>query len=344
MKLLLIPIISLLFLSCTTPTKKEKSPKHLANLATAANQKGFDAELTQYKYPFDVKFFKIKTQSQDLKMAYMDIASGKPSDKVVVLLHGKNFPGAYFEELILALNQRNYRVIVPDQIGFGKSSKPKNYQFSFHDLARNTKALMDSLGVQRYQLLGHSMGGMLATRFALMYPSSVTKLYLVNPIGLEDWKTMTSYRDLDQTYAAELATNLEKVKNYQLEFYYDGKWKAEYDKWLDIPKGWLEGPDYQSVAWNAALTADMIFTQPVFYEFKNLKMKTILIIGDKDKTAIGKAWALPENKVRMGDYPKMSQTVKQMIPDSQLILLKGMGHIPFVENFERFWASFAKTL
>ncbi|KYG61388.1 alpha/beta hydrolase [Bdellovibrio bacteriovorus] len=335
-------ILTLALTACATTPKEEFKKASAEN--KVGSKVGFDAELTQYQYPFPVKFFNFRSQEQDLKMAYMDIPAGRPSAKVIVMLHGKNFPGAYFEQLILGLNQEGYRVIVPDQIGFGKSSKPKNYQYSFQTLALNTKNLLNSLGVEKYFVLGHSMGGMVATRFALMYPDSVTKLFLVNPIGLEDWKTMTSYRSVDDGYKAELASNAEKVKQYQLESYYDGKWKSDYDKWLEIPTGWVQGPDYPVIAWNAALTSDMIFTQPVYYEFKNLKAPTVLIIGDRDRTAIGKAWAPEDIKNKMGNYPVMSQTVAKMIPKSKLITLKGLGHMPFIEDFEAFWKVFVKQI
>ncbi|WP_252499309.1 alpha/beta fold hydrolase, partial [Escherichia coli] len=45
-------------------------------------------------------------------------------------------------------------------------------------------------GVARASVIGHSMGGMLATRYALLYPRQVERLVLVNPIGLEDWKAL----------------------------------------------------------------------------------------------------------------------------------------------------------
>jgi pimeloyl-ACP methyl ester carboxylesterase len=77
---------------------------------------------------------------------------------------------------------------VPDQIGFCKSSKPQAYQFRFHQLASNTRALLASLGVEKSILLGHSTGGMLAFRYALTYPDQTAALAVVNPIGLEDWK------------------------------------------------------------------------------------------------------------------------------------------------------------
>jgi pimeloyl-ACP methyl ester carboxylesterase len=104
-----------------------------------------------------------------------------------MLFHGKNFGGYYWTNVIKALSAKGYRVLVPDQIGFGKSSKPF-INYSFHRLAALNRQLLDSLGIQKAVLMGHSMGGMLASRFALLYPERTAQLVLENPIGLEDYR------------------------------------------------------------------------------------------------------------------------------------------------------------
>lgn len=172
-----------------------------------------DIMLTNYEYPFEVHYLNINSQNQQLKMAYMDVHPKTPNGKTVVLLHGKNFNGAYWKTTVDALTKEGYRVIVPDQIGFGKSSKPVGYQFTFQQLAQNTKEVLDALKVEKIHLLGHSMGGMLATRFALMYPEAVEKLVLENPIGLEDWKVVAPYVSIDKNYQNELKADYETTKN-----------------------------------------------------------------------------------------------------------------------------------
>lgn len=132
-----------------------------------------DINLSNYQHPFEVHFLELTSQNQDLKMAYMDIHPEEPNGKTVTLLHGKNFNGAYWKTTIEALTKEGFRVIVPDQIGFGKSSKPTSYQYSFQQLAENTKSLLEKLELNSTLLLGHSMGGMLATRFTLMFPQLV---------------------------------------------------------------------------------------------------------------------------------------------------------------------------
>ncbi|MGE5393866.1 MAG: alpha/beta fold hydrolase [Candidatus Saccharibacteria bacterium] len=295
-----------------------------------------DINLSNVDYPYEVHYLKLQIQNHHLQMAYMDVRSSTPNLKNIVLLHGKNFNGAYWETTIRELVNKGYRVIVPDQIGFGKSSKPFHIQYSFQQLALNTKALLDSLGIRKTAVLGHSMGGMLATRFALMFPEMTEKLILENPIGLEDYKLMVPYTPIDVLYKDELAQNYDRIKQYQLTSYYDNHWKPEYEQWVNLLAGWTLNEDYPVVAWNAALTSDMIFTQPVVYEFQNIKCPTLLIIGTRDRTAIGKALATPEMQKTMGLYNKLGKKTQQKIPGSKLVELDNVGHLPHIEAFERF--------
>lgn len=295
-----------------------------------------DKDLTTVVYPFKVQFHQFKSQGQDLKMAYVDVLPTNPNGKTVVLLHGKNFNLAYWEQTIKELSKKGFRVIAPDQIGFGKSTKPENYQYSFQQLAFNTKSILDSLEINKIILLGHSMGGMLATRFALSYPETTDKLILENPIGLEDYKVLTSYQSIDINYQSELKNTVESYRDYQLKYYYDNIWKPQYDPWLNLLAGWTLHKDYPIVAWNAALTTDMIFTQPVLYEFENIKCPTLLIIGTRDRTAIGRERAPKEIQSKMGLYNELGKKTQEVIPNSTLIELDNVGHLPHIESFDRF--------
>lgn len=301
------------------------------------NRPVLDIMLTNYEYPFKVDLYHFNSQQQDLIMAYMDIQPKDNNGKVVILMHGKNFNGAYWKTTIDTLTNEGFRVIVPDQIGFGKSSKPHGYQYTFQQLAINTKELLNHLNVDKVSVLGHSMGGMLATRFTLMYPDKVEKMILENPIGLEDWKVVAPYTSIDEHYNNELEANYESTKSYQLAFYYDNNWKPEYDEWVYLLTGWVEHPEYPTVAWNNAQTADMIFTQPVLYEFQNIGVPTLLIIGTRDRTAIGKNNIKDEYvREKMGLYQFLGKETQNRIPGSILVELDNIGHLPHIESFEQF--------
>ncbi|SDT27671.1 Pimeloyl-ACP methyl ester carboxylesterase [Maribacter dokdonensis] len=304
--------------------------------AQTDNLKWLDIELANYEYPYEVSVLNLKVQGQDLQMSYMDVKPSQNNGKNIVLLHGKNFNGAYWETTIKALTKEGYRVIVPDQIGFGKSTKPLHFHYTFQQLARNTKELLDTLNIDKTVILGHSMGGMLATRFALMYPETTEKLVLENPIGLEDWKLKVPYKPVDWWYANELKKSYEGIKNYQLVNYYDNKWKEDYDQWVNLLAGWTLNSDYKRIAWNAALTYDMIFTQPVVYEFEKIKVPTLLIIGTRDRTALGKPLVSEEVRKTMGLYDTLGKTTKQKIKNAQLVEIENIGHLPHIEKFESF--------
>jgi len=296
----------------------------------------FDPELTNYDYPRPVQVFPLHSQRQDLKMAYILAEPAEPNGRTVLLLHGKNFSAAYWEPTIRVLLGKGFRIVAPDQIGFGKSSKPAAYQFTFHALARNTRNLLDSLKIGKVSVVGHSMGGMLASRFALMYPETVESLVLVNPIGLEDWKTVVPYKSVDELYQSELNATPESIRAYEKENYFAGNWKPEYESLIEILAGWTRHPDYARVAWNAALTTDMVFTQPVLYEFPLIKAPTLLIIGQRDRTAVGKAWAPEQAKRTLGDYPALGRKAARAIPGARLVEVNDVGHLPQVEAFDAY--------
>jgi pimeloyl-ACP methyl ester carboxylesterase len=310
----------------------------LASTAEAQQQTiiPYDIDLTNYQYPYPVQFISLHIQGEDLKMAYMDVKPSNANGHVVVLLHGKNFNGSYWGQTAKVLAENGYRVIIPDQIGFGKSSKPQHIQYTFQLLCQNTKAILDSLGIKTIYLLGHSMGGMVATRFVLMYPGSVEKFILENPIGLEDWKTKVPYQSVDQWFQIELKEDYTSFKKYEQESYYHGTWKPEYEELLNVEAGWTLSKDYARIAWNSALTYDMIYTQPVCYEFENVKSPTLLIIGQLDRTAMGKNLVTEDVRKTLGNYPELGKWTHGKIKGSQLVELDGLGHVPHIEAFDRF--------
>ena len=302
----------------------------------AAPVRGLDADLTGYPYPHEVRFHAVRQQGQDLRMAYMDVAPATPGGATVLLLHGKNFSSAYWAETIRALGAAGYRVVAPDQLGFGKSSKPTDLQYSFHALAGHTRSLLDALGVEKVHVVGHSMGGMLATRFALSFPERVGKLVLVNPIGLEDWQRVAPYRGIDHFYELERSATPASVQRYMQDAYFAGRWEPAWDPLVELQAGWLLGPDRERIARVSALTADMIFTQPVLHHFPDLRVPTLLVIGTRDRTAIGKKWAPPEVAKTLGDYDVLGERAAAAIPGAKLVELPGIGHLPQVEAFDAY--------
>jgi 4,5:9,10-diseco-3-hydroxy-5,9,17-trioxoandrosta-1(10),2-diene-4-oate hydrolase len=117
-----------------------------------------------------------------VRLHYHDEGAGEP----VVLLHGGG-PGASgwsnFGHNAAVLGTV-HRVVLPDQPGFGRSGAPEVVGNYFTFSADALAALLDHLSVERAHLIGNSLGGGTAVRFALRYPDRVNKLVLMGPGGL----------------------------------------------------------------------------------------------------------------------------------------------------------------
>ena len=296
---------------------------------------------TDVKYPFGVKYFSLTIEKQNVKMAFMDIAPKTPNGAAVILFHGKNFNGYYWKDVIPMLTSRGFRVIVPDQIGWGKSDRP-NLHYSFHQLAENNKKLLDSLNVKKVVVLGHSMGGMLATRFTLMFPETVSKLILENPIGLEDYRTFVPYAPLEMLEQNELKATNESIENYKKSYY--PVWKSEYKQYAEAQAADLKLKNFPQIALVNALTYQMIYEQPVVYEFENIKVPTLLIIGQADRTIVGKNRVPKEIVNEHGQYPQFGRMTKNKIKDAKLVEIEGIGHIPHIQTPDKFEKAIADFL
>jgi pimeloyl-ACP methyl ester carboxylesterase len=290
--------------------------------------------LEGYPYPFPVKLLQITLEGQDLRMAYMDVPpTGAPNGRAVLLLHGKNFFGGYWEGTARALAAAGFRVVVPDQLGFGKSSKP-DLHYTFELLASTTKHLLEALKVERVVVVGHSMGGMLAVRFALMYPESIDRLVLENPIGLEDYREKVPYQTVEQQYRSTLGQTEPSLRKFIGSYFVT--WKAEYEPFVMVPYRWTLSAEYPRYALASALTYDMIYTQPVVHDLPRLRAPTLLIIGQSDRTTLGRG-SLPKQVVdTLGQYPELGRRAAAAIPGAKLVELPGVGHIPHVEAAPRF--------
>ena len=277
-------------------------------------------------YPHPVSYLNLTVLGQDARMAYMDVSpSGEANGRSVVLLHGLNFFGEYWEGTIEALSREGYRVIVPDQVGFGRSSKPI-IPYSFQKKAANTKALLDELGVENSVILGHSMGGMLATRFAYSYPETTEKLVLVNMIGKEDFRHSRPWQSTDEIYQSEMNRNYESIRQQQENYYVE--WKPEYEKYIKIHYGWLQSADWPHLAKVRALNRQMLYSQPVALEFAHLQVPALILSGKEDGA----------------NFADQARNVAETIPEAELILLENIGHNPHLEAPDLFHRQLIENL
>jgi pimeloyl-ACP methyl ester carboxylesterase len=293
----------------------------------------------QTQYPFPSNKITVAPDGKPVSMSYMDV--NLSGTKSILLLHGKNFNGFYWKDVIPFLTGKGYRVIVPDQIGWGKSDRP-DVHYSFHMLAYNTKQLLDTLGIRKVTVVGHSMGGMLAVRLTLMYPEFVDSLILENPIGLEDYRTFVPYEPITTQYEKELKANYESIKKYQQTYY--PVWKPEYEQYVKAQADDLESGDRKRNAWVNARTVQMIYEQPVIYELHRITIPTLFIIGLLDRTVVGKDRLSETEKTKFGQYPTLGKRAANLIKGAKLSELEDVGHSPHIQDIERFTSILGRWL
>jgi pimeloyl-ACP methyl ester carboxylesterase len=279
-------------------------------------------------YPYDVSYLPLKLYGQDVRLAYMDVpAQGQPNGRTVVLFHGMNFAGFYWGGPIDALRKEGFRVVVPDQIGFGRSSKPI-IPYNFHDMARNTRLLLQQLKIDRAAIVGHSMGGMLAARFATQYPDVTERVVIYNPIGVLDARYERPWGSVDEAYTRVLNTTYQQIHAGIFRYFSHNPsaWKPEFDKYPRIRYAWTLSADWPRYAMVQALIQQITYLDPVINDWAHIKAPTLAFGGAEDSLA-GPASVF---QARM-------KFIADTVPNGKgrLHLIPGLGHVPHFEAPEK---------
>ncbi|WP_255530713.1 alpha/beta fold hydrolase [Polynucleobacter sp. UB-Tiil-W10] len=320
-------------ISCASSEQSSSTPAVSPAVSLYANATPLDLRISNWPYPYPLKEFKTSLQGQPASMMYMDVAALDKPKGVVLLFHGKNFSSDYWAPTIAGLSQAGYRVIAPDQIGFGKSSKP-DVEYHFDDLAVNTQALLKSLNIQRVAVIANSMGGMLGIRFSRLYPQTVQKLVLENPLGLEDYSKAIPPQKNDDLLKLEMAQTETSYRRF-LQSYFPS-WQPNYEQFVEVYVRVQKGPDYANYAKTSVLTYQMIAEKPVVNDLPQLQMPVLLVIGQKDRTVFGRRFAPPEAVKSLGNFPELGKKAQVVIPNAKLAPIDNVGHVPHVEVPDQF--------
>jgi pimeloyl-ACP methyl ester carboxylesterase len=279
-------------------------------------------------YPHPVSYLNLMLYGQDVRMAFMDVPpTGQPNGHTVVLLHGNNFAGFYFGGPIDVLRKQGFRVVVPDQIGYGRSSKPI-IPYNFHDWARNTRLVLQSLKIDKAMIVGHSMGGMLAARFATQYPNMTERLVLYNPIGLLDPRFERPWESTDEAYKRTLAATYATIRAAIMRYvaHNTAAWTPEFERYTRYRYAWTLSADWPRLAMVQTLINQVQYLDPVVNDWEHIQSPTLLFGGAED--------VLPGSAAV---FRQRMQFVAERIPNgrARLHLIPGLGHVPHLEAPEK---------
>jgi pimeloyl-ACP methyl ester carboxylesterase len=292
-------------------------------VATPTDVKPGSITCEDVPYPFPVSYLPLTLYGQDVRIAFMDVApQGAANGHTVVLFHGNNFAGFYFGNVIDALRQAGFRVVVPDQIGYGRSSKPI-IPYNFHDMARNTNLILQSLKIDKAMIVGHSMGGMLAARFATQFPAVTERLVLYNPIGLVDGRYDRPWDSTDESYKRTLASTYQSIRASIMRYvaHNPGAWTPEFETYTRVRYAWRLSADWPRLAMVQTIN-QVQYLDPVVDDWAHIKAPTLVFGGAED--------SLPGSAALFKERMKF---VADTIPNgrARLQLLPGLGHVPHME-------------
>ncbi|KMT49202.1 alpha/beta hydrolase [Bacillus cytotoxicus] len=149
----------MLFASCSAAEKPVKQAKDIFTAAVTTNE----------------KMVEIDGQT----IYFKQIGDKKPP---LLMIHGFGGSSDGFQKIYSNL-AKDHTIIAVDALGFGKSSKPMDFYYSFPTHANLYYKLMKKLGYDKFAILGHSMGGEISLNLTYLYPEAVTHLILADATG-----------------------------------------------------------------------------------------------------------------------------------------------------------------
>lgn len=245
-------------------------------------------------------------QVGDHLVVYSEGGKGEP----VVLVHGFGASADSWNRMAARLSKR-YRVIIPDLPGWGESTRNESESYAYPQQIERLHQFLGQLGMRRFHLMGHSMGGFIASAYAAQYPDEVITVGLIAPHGMAEPEP------------SELARSVAAGDNWLV-----ASSEPEFERLLNnifAKRPYMPRPVLRLLAEhairNSAKTAT-IFTAmqsnepPLQARLPQIKAPALIIWGGQDRVL----------------HVSSARLFQQGIANSELLLLPGSGHMPLLEN------------
>jgi abhydrolase domain-containing protein 6 len=248
-------------------------------------------------------------QVGDHRIVYSEGGHGEP----VVLLHGFGASADSWNRFAKPLTKR-FRVIAPDLPGWGASTRLETASYGYPAQVERVHQLLSQLKLGQVHLIGHSMGGFIASAYAARYPDEVITIGLIAPHGVVEPEPSELARSVAQGDNWLVATSL-----------------PEFDRLLNnvfarrpyAPKAvlrYLANHAIRNSAKSAKIFAEMQTNDPPLAErLSHINAPALIVWGDQDRVL----------------HVSCADLFRQGIKNSEVIVIPGSGHMPLVENAGR---------
>jgi pimeloyl-ACP methyl ester carboxylesterase len=239
-----------------------------------------------------------------VKIFYQE--AGDATKPKVILLHGLGADGASWFLNVAALSA-NYHVIIPDQVGFGRSDKPL-IKYRVGTYVDFLDKFMQTLRIEKATLVGNSLGGWIAALTAIKYPNRVEKIVLADAAGLKP-----SEIDMKLIYSLNFSTREEVRMLSKLVFYDQTFVNNETFVEQSMEKRVLAGDGYTINSLIESIKRDEDFLDG---QLSAIKKPTLII------------WGRQDGLIKLADGERFNKE----ITGSQLIVFDKCSHIPQIEK------------
>jgi pimeloyl-ACP methyl ester carboxylesterase len=254
----------------------------------------------------------------DTTISYVDL--NPEAKQAVVLVHGLGSNLKFWRYQIDAFAKQGYRVIAPDMLGYGKSSKPASFSYAMPDMAVVLKGLLDASGVKNPILIGHSMGGQTVLSLAIAHPGYAKALVLTAPAGFETFSAREkAWFKRVMTTALIKSTSETGIWNTvaRSNFY---RWRDDY-RWLVEERVRVRAAqDFDAYAYaNVKSVHGLLDTEYTRGNLGRVKTPTLIIFGSADRL-------IPNRFLHGGPTRDVMQVGADGIKGARLVELARCGH------------------
>ncbi|OBG76185.1 MULTISPECIES: alpha/beta fold hydrolase [unclassified Mycobacterium] len=300
--------------------------------------------LEGYPYPHPVRYLDVTHVAQAdwidrpapqweqrARLAYLDVAPERAQPKgAVLLLHGKNFFAAYWAGVIDALRGAGFRVVVPDLVGWGKSTKPSTLTAGAS--VSHLRSLLDRLVLDSVAVVGHSTGGLIAMHLARALPERVRALVLENPMGLEDYRIgLTRPVTRDDWAQDERSMTEDQIRQY-LAHYFVRKDSRLIDPFVAVRVAIGRGPEFERWVQSSAAATEMLLNEPAVGFVGALRTRTLFVCGLSDRTYVGAKYTAPNDQAAKGNIAALARACAATMPEARFVGVPDTGHVPHLET------------
>jgi abhydrolase domain-containing protein 6 len=251
----------------------------------------------------------------DHRIVYSE--GGERNAETVVLVHGFSSSADGWNRLAGQLTKR-YHVIAPDLPGWGESTRIESAFYGYPAQVERLHQFLEQLGLKRFHLAGHSMGGGISAKYAVLYPGQVITLGLIAPHGVAEPEE------------SELSRCVAKGDNWLVVSSMEGFERLMQNLFVKrpfVPRSVLKYLAEQTISRSAK--SQRIFDEihsstPLLEELKQIKASTLIVWGDDDKLI----------------HVSAADLFRNSIQNSEVLIMHQTGHMPLLENVRQCGAAY----